>query len=109
HSSLFSNAQPTTQISTLSLHDALPISSRLVMAGVNLKRVQEYMGHSTIAMTMRYAHLAPERGQADIERLVTPIAPEVTTDPKVRSEEHTSELQSRSDLVCRLLLEKKKQ
>src|SRR2546421_8929364 len=31
------------------------------------------------------------------------------TRPEIRSEEHTSELQSRSDLVCRLLLEKKKQ
>jgi len=49
-------------------------ASRLVMAGVNLKRVQEYMGHATIAMTMRYAHLLPERGQADIERLVAPAA-----------------------------------
>src|SRR5207249_8308947 len=45
---------------------------------------------------------------------VTPSAPAVQTakaakDIKVRSEEHTSELQSRFDLVCRLLLEKKKQ
>ena len=34
--------------------------------------------------------------------------PDVQTSPKTRSEEHTSELQSRFDLVCRLLLEKKK-
>jgi integrase len=49
-------------------------ASRLVMAGVNLSRVQEFLGHSSIVETMRYAHLAPERGQADIERLVAPAA-----------------------------------
>src|SRR2546421_4773769 len=41
-------------------------------------------------------------GEEDLS--LEPVAPEVGT----RSEEHTSELQSRSDLVCRLLLEKKK-
>jgi integrase len=35
-------------------------ASRLVMAGVNLKAVQTLMGHKTVAMTMRYAHLAPD-------------------------------------------------
>jgi integrase len=35
-------------------------ASRLVMAGVSLRKVQELMGHKTIAMTCRYAHLAPE-------------------------------------------------
>jgi len=34
-------------------------ASRLVMAGVGLKEVQELMGHKTITMTARYAHLAP--------------------------------------------------
>ncbi|MDR3750752.1 MAG: site-specific integrase, partial [Terracidiphilus sp.] len=34
-------------------------ASRLVMGGVDLKTVQELMGHKTIAMTARYAHLAP--------------------------------------------------
>lgn len=46
-------------------------ASRLVMAGVSLRQVQEFMGHASILMTQRYAHLDPERGQADIERLVT--------------------------------------
>jgi site-specific recombinase XerD len=35
-------------------------ASRLVMAGVGLRTVQELMGHKTVAMTCRYAHLAPE-------------------------------------------------
>jgi len=62
-------------------------ASRLVTEGVNLKRVQEFMGHKNIAMTMKYAHLAPERGQADIERLVGPasVAPATST-PAVAGE-----------------------
>jgi site-specific recombinase XerD len=43
--------------------------SRLVMKGVDLRTVQELAGHKTIAMTVRYAHLAPEHNQAAIERL----------------------------------------
>src|SRR2546428_3313955 len=52
-----------------------------------------------------------------LDHLLAPVAdghvvqvplPELLGDPLPRSEEHTSELQSRSDLVCRLLLEKKK-
>lgn len=45
--------------------------SRLVMAGVDLGAVQKLACHKTIAMTMHYAHLAPEHGQAAVERLVT--------------------------------------
>src|SRR5206468_12678086 len=67
----------TTEIYTLSLHDALPIS-----------QVSLLCSDRTVS-----AHEAE------------PFAPEHTVP---RSEEHTSELQSRSDLVCRLLLEKKK-
>jgi site-specific recombinase XerC len=42
----------------------------LVMAGVDLKTVQELMGHKTIAMTARYAHLSPEHKLSALERLV---------------------------------------
>src|SRR3982751_7150001 len=66
----FFNDTATTEIYTLSLHDALPISRR--------------------------HHLRADRGTGPGR---------LGGDP--RSEEHTSELQSRSDLVCRLLLEKK--
>lgn len=45
-------------------------ASRLVMAGVDLKTVQELMGHKTIAMTARYAHLAPGHKLNALERLV---------------------------------------
>lgn len=44
-------------------------ASRLVMAGVDLRTVQELMGHKTINMTVRYAHLAPQHQLAAVQRL----------------------------------------
>src|SRR5690349_23336916 len=86
-SSFVLGAAAATELYTLSLHDALPISERF--------------GHQSL-------HVHPERpllGHA-VERLGRRVP---GADPTIeRSEEHTSELQSRRDLVCRLLLEKKK-
>src|SRR2546430_4326452 len=88
----FFNDTATTEIYTLSLHDALPISP--------LERVGR-MGDGWVV-----AGLAPERvAQARI--IVADAARRAGRDPQRRSEEHTSELQSQSNLVCRLLLEKK--
>src|SRR2546428_14008273 len=75
----FFNDTATTEIYTLSLHDALPISEGAAHAAAHLR------GDTHAAAPVLIPH---EDG--------------------LRSEEHTSELQSRSDLVCRLLLEKKK-
>src|ERR1019366_2905067 len=47
-------------------------ASRLVMAKVDLKTVQELMGHKTIAMTARYAHLASTHKLQALETLVRP-------------------------------------
>jgi site-specific recombinase XerD len=44
-------------------------ASRLIMAGVDLRTVQELMGHKTIQMTCRYAHLAPQHRLAAVQRL----------------------------------------
>jgi site-specific recombinase XerD len=44
-------------------------ASRLVMAGVDIRTVQELMGHQLIQMTRRYAHLAPDHTLAAVERL----------------------------------------
>ena len=46
-------------------------ASRLVMAGVDLRTVAELMGHSSVQMTMRYAHLAPQHNRAAVDRLVS--------------------------------------
>ena len=45
-------------------------ASRLIMAGVSIRRVQELMGHKTINMTARYAHLEPAEQLAAVEKLV---------------------------------------
>jgi integrase len=50
-------------------------ASRLVMAGVDLRTVAELMGHKTIQMTMRYAHLAPAHQLAAVEGIVPASAP----------------------------------
>jgi len=44
-------------------------ASRLVMAGVDLRTVQELLGHKSIAMTVRYSHLSPSHTLAAVERL----------------------------------------
>ena len=48
------------------------LASRLVMAGVDLRTVQELLGNKVIAMTVRYAHLAPKHTLAAVERLDVP-------------------------------------
>lgn len=45
------------------------------MAGVDLRTVAELMGHSSIQMTMRYAHLAPQHNRAAVGRLVSVTEP----------------------------------
>jgi site-specific recombinase XerD len=60
-------------------------ASRLVMAGVDIRTVQELLGHKTIAMTVRYCHLAPKHTLAAVERLDAPTETptDTTTDTEV--------------------------
>ena len=44
-------------------------ASRLVMAGVDLRTVQELIGHKTITMTLRYSHLSPTHQREAVQRL----------------------------------------
>src|SRR5205085_11610673 len=90
----FFNAAATTEIYTLSLHDALPIYP-VLRRGV----AQYACGHSP-APAHRPRDLFRGRALARRHHGVGAL--------RRRSEEHTSELQSQSNLVCRLLLEKKK-
>src|SRR3712207_9489971 len=96
----FFNDTATTEIYTLSLHDALPIyGDRAPVRGRDdahrrrrrdLPRFVPALGHEVQGQA-RQGPFSPRPRRPD------------------RSEEHTSELQSRQYLVCRLLLEKKKQ
>src|SRR5688572_32991024 len=83
----FFNDTATTEIYTLSLHDALPICQKEAKVA-QLVRTLEDNG----AMANSIVVIAGASDPAAMQR----------------SEEHTSELQSQSNLVCRLLLEKKK-
>src|SRR5438094_7331855 len=87
---------PTTEIHTLSLHDALPIS----LAAVEVDQGER----------ARRARLAEGQRRFRVEAgAACPGEHRVLDVDRDRSEEHTSELQSPYDLVCRLLLEKKNQ
>src|SRR5205085_10057178 len=96
----FSHYPPPPPFHPLSLHDALPISGRAPV--LTLKPGQtvriDTVSHQGLINGM---HPVKFFGDAGIP------AKEVLPDA-IRSEEHTSELQSQSNLVCRLLLEKKK-
>src|SRR3712207_8826241 len=81
----FFNDTATTEIYTLSLHDALPIFLVTSLGEFEAVGIAQELGR-TLARTSRAILIAID----------------------ARSEEHTSELQSRQYLVCRLLLEKKK-
>src|SRR3712207_8296421 len=101
----FFNDTATTEIYTLSLHDALPI---LLMDHPAVQQVVTFaMAHDKLGEEVAAAVVLREGASAD-ERDIRSFAAGRLADFKVpRSEEHTSELQSRQYLVCRLLLEKK--
>src|SRR3712207_6996934 len=90
----FFNDTATTEIYTLSLHDALPI----------LLGVQHQPSAPAPTMPVQPSPKAAPKpaAQPPVQRPQAPMQ-------GLRSEEHTSELQSRQYLVCRLLLEKKKE
>src|SRR5439155_26826918 len=92
HCSLFFffNETSTTKIYTLSLHDALPIFACLR----SIPPVKNKVDRSRTRYGLKLA-------------LLTPTGMAYHLPARERSEEHTSELQSRGHLVCRLLLEKK--
>src|SRR5439155_21660456 len=99
----FITAPPTTKIYTLSLHDALPISSASVAAfPVGRQRPEHWPSH--VWDWMVWAEFSYPFNLAHAPAASVPCG----LTPAGRSEEHTSELQSRGHLVCRLLLEKKK-
>src|SRR5207247_5155534 len=97
----------TTASYTLSLHDALPISAGDAIQRPLPPRVWTHNQH-LLERILALVNVVPgeHHGMVALESTEPPIEP-VFRRRQVRSEEHTSELQSRVDLVCRLLLEKK--
>src|SRR5690625_5925042 len=94
---MFSNLPATSVISSLSLHDALPI-----LRGV-LSEVRD-----SVAQHGELRDLLLDLSEAHVKQVAHVLAGRMAAEIE-RSEEHTSELQSRGHLVCRLLLEKKKE
>src|SRR5688572_32433998 len=88
----FFNDTSTTEIYTLSLHDALPICF--------FQGLKSYASCRTKSSN-RCGSRSPNGSGLRVRVVVAIVL-------RIRSEEHTSELQSQSNLVCRLLLEKKK-
>src|SRR5207302_8238390 len=105
----YSNHPAPTPLSTLSLHDALPICSSLV------KSLTRPRGNATGFLVFEYSiaskwfellkEITPRVSRVAVLRDAT-LSAGIGQFAAVRSEEHTSELQSRENLVCRLLLEK---
>src|SRR3712207_7726489 len=98
----FFNDTATTEIYTLSLHDALPIFLRTMDAFRLFDSVYVTTKGGPEDATTVLLFYAVKQG---LEFFNTGYASALSA---LRSEEHTSELQSRQYLVCRLLLEKKK-
>src|SRR5690606_40806549 len=92
---------PAPQIYTLSLHDALPISYPSVIAPMFSASTRTRP--SKPSSSRRSPVVMARESEAGVE---SPVSEGKAM--CARSEEHTSELQSRENLVCRLLLEKKK-
>src|SRR5690606_39797586 len=97
----FYNPTPTALCYTLSLHDALPISlchRSLIYLNSFPHSLHLYIGNSNPS----------DKTQYSLDSISFPPQCLHAFFKITRSEEHTSELQSRENLVCRLLLEKKK-
>src|SRR5690606_41756436 len=103
------NRPPPPSTSTLSLHDALPICMGSCHSGTSTAMSdltpRLYLASPLITDVELFApQLEAACKVGDIAAVLLRLA---ASDERARSEEHTSELQSRENLVCRLLLEKK--
>src|SRR5699024_11289233 len=96
-------------IVSFSLHDALPISSVSSFGGASVKRIHRPVdseGKTISVGSYMIPRLQAKCEELGVEFIMNTTANEILTDANgaaVRSEEHTPELQSRFDLVCRLL------
>src|SRR5204863_2051371 len=103
----FSTDPATTEISTLSLHDALPIYSFCPWSS-EIQPSTETRPMLLSGLTSSNCSFIHDDWTTSKGYPAGPVSWMISAPAAPRSEEHTSELQSRRDLVCRLLLEKKK-
>ncbi len=89
----FDHALKAAKIVNFHWHDLRhTFASRLVMAGVDIRTVQELMGHKTITVTMRYSHLAPKHQLAAVQRPCdTDAVPEGLTGTKTDTDAQSTE------------------
>lgn len=82
---LWNPARKKANLADLHWHDLRhTFASRLIMAGVDLRTVQELMGRKTITMTLRYTHLSPTHQREAVQRLLQePTAIRTAITPKV--------------------------
>ena len=64
-------------------------ASHLVMSGIDIKTVQELMGHKSIEMTLRYSHLSPDHKKKAVDILARNLVPKWSQEPKI---EKTSDI-----------------
>src|SRR2546430_1958201 len=100
----FFNDTATTEIYTLSLHDALPISELAGIYGV----IFTAQSRNVTVFADGEVDRSPCGSGTSARLALLDQRGELSRGATLRSEEHTSELQSQSNLVCRLLLDKKK-
>src|SRR5205823_8274965 len=100
------NAAATTKTYTLSLHDALPISSE-DRAGETTSPVTEPLPLKNPKISSVSVFTGSSFATGSPCLVITTVSRLALTSTMMRSEEHTSELQSLAYIVCRLLLEKK--
>src|SRR5690554_7429240 len=104
----FLNDTSTTEIYTLSLHDALPISVFINDPEIISTTGAQRCGPGVVTLSANVGPGMTAKWFEDPNDQLPVFEGANFTTPFLRSEEHTSELQSRPHLVCRLLLEKKK-
>src|SRR5690606_42085895 len=98
---------PITYLCPLSLHDALPISP-LAVSGKQFRAGGGPVFVKAVTFGPFPEGVFPDGGLEQLARIREELGANALRLYEIRSEEHTSELQSRENLVCRLLLEKKK-
>src|SRR5207249_8371440 len=107
-SQFYDTSNHLSSIYTLSLHDALPIfESTNDVKGDMWQRKRAFISQYKFTIAFENSSYPGYHTEKILDPMMVDSLPIYWGNPCIRSEEHTSELQSRFDIVCRLLLEKK--